>query len=72
LQAQLYRGLGQEPAAQAALAQVRRLAGERPLPPDLSDGAPSSDGNAPIGNNAVTDPQQKRNTPGIAARLPAT
>jgi tetratricopeptide (TPR) repeat protein len=36
LQAQLYRALGQQQAAQTALVQARRLAGERPLPTDLT------------------------------------
>jgi DNA-binding winged helix-turn-helix (wHTH) protein/tetratricopeptide (TPR) repeat protein len=36
LQARLYRALGREQAAQMAIAQARRLAGERPLPADLS------------------------------------
>jgi hypothetical protein len=35
LQLRLYRALGQDRLAQRALAQVRTLAGERPLPPDL-------------------------------------
>jgi DNA-binding winged helix-turn-helix (wHTH) protein/tetratricopeptide (TPR) repeat protein len=71
LQAQLYRALGQQQAAQTALAQARRLAGERPLPTDLSNAAPPSSSIAPIGNSAATRWEHKRNSPDIVARLPA-
>lgn len=43
LQLALYRALGQEAAARNALAAVRRLAGERPVP---VDGRPAGDGGA--------------------------
>jgi DNA-binding winged helix-turn-helix (wHTH) protein/tetratricopeptide (TPR) repeat protein len=51
LQAQLYRALGQQQAAQTALVQARRLAGERPLPAELT--APLG-GKPVIGNNLAT------------------
>lgn len=55
LQAQLYRALGQQQAEQAALAQARRLAGERPLPAELTARMPRVGGIKPlIGNNVAT------------------
>jgi len=55
LQAQLYRALGQQQAAQSALVQARRLAGERPLPADLIGPMPPLGGDNPvIGNNLAT------------------
>lgn len=55
LQAQLYRALGQQQAEQAALTQAHRLAGERPLPAELTARMPPVGAGKPVvGNNLAT------------------
>jgi DNA-binding winged helix-turn-helix (wHTH) protein/tetratricopeptide (TPR) repeat protein len=55
LQARLYRALGQQQAEQTALVQARRLAGERPLPAELTAPVPApGGGKSPSGNNLAT------------------
>jgi len=60
LQAQLYRALGRQDAAEAAVTQARKLAGEREIPVDLS--LPASNG-----NSADVETEHKRNGSGIVA-----
>jgi tetratricopeptide (TPR) repeat protein len=55
LQAQLYRALGEQQAEQTALVLARRLAGERPLPAELTAPMQPLGGDKPlIGNNLAT------------------
>jgi hypothetical protein len=55
LQAQLYRALGEQQAEQTALVLARRLAGERPLPAELTTPMQPLGGDKPlIGNNLAT------------------
>jgi len=70
LQAQLYRALGQQPAAQAAIAQARKLAGERALPAEFgAPAAPLGSGSPLLGNGATAaqyrrSSQDRRRRPG--------
>jgi DNA-binding winged helix-turn-helix (wHTH) protein len=57
LQAELYRALEQEQAASAALAQARRLAGERTLPATLSPGTAQVMPKSSSGNGLETNAQ---------------
>jgi len=57
LQAQLYRALGQQPAAQAAIAQARKLAGERALPADFGAPAAPLGSGSPLPGNGATAAQ---------------
>ncbi|MEP7041543.1 MAG: transcriptional regulator [Dokdonella sp.] len=55
LQAELYRALKQEQAAVSALAQARRLAGERALPPSVLAAAPAVMPKSSSGNGSETN-----------------